>query len=120
MVRLLAIAAVSILFAGSARAGLHYSGDSFTELPSKWSGFLVDHRSLRTAGIEKPKDAQQSPLRETHLAAAAKLEERAKKQPLTADELADLGALFVRLGKPERAVEVLRAASRKHPDHFRI
>ena len=110
--------AVSILFAGPTQAGLHYSGESFAELPSKWSGFLVDHRSLRTAGIERPKDAPQSPLREQYLAVAAKFD--AKRQALSADELADLGALFVRLGKLERAIEVLRAASRKHPDHFRI
>ena len=110
--------AVSILFAGHTQAGLHYSGESFAELPSKWSGFLVDHRSLRTAGIERPQDAPQSPLREQYLAAAAKLD--AKRQALSADELADLGALNIRLGKVERAIEVLRAASRKHPDQFRI
>ena len=110
--------AATLLVTGNAFAGLHYSGESFAELPSKWSGFLVDHRSLRAAGIERPKDAPQSPLRELYLTAAAKLD--AKRQALTADELADLGALFIRLGKLDRTVEVLRAASRKHPDHFRI
>lgn len=103
--------------AAPARAGLHYSGEKFAELPSRWSGFLVDHRSLRAAGIEKPKDAPQSPLRETYLTAAARL---AKAPKPTADEQADLGALYVRLGKGQSALEVLRAASRKHPDHFRI
>ena len=102
--------------ASPARAGLHYSGESFAELPSRWSGFLVDHRSLRAAGVEKPKDAPQSPLRETDLAAVRKLKDIAN----TADELADLGALYLRLGQNERAMEVLRMASRKHPEHFRI
>ena len=112
--------ALLCLFTANAFAGLHYSGESFAELPSKWSGFLVDHRTLRTAGIEKPKDAPQSPLRETYLATTAKLEQLAKKQPLTADELADLGALYVRLNKVQQAVDLLRTGSRKHPDHFRI
>lgn len=117
MLRFLITFSLLLALAGSSRAGLHYSGENFAELPSRWSGFLVDHRSLRAAGIEKPKDAPQSPLRETYLAAAAKL---AKKPQLTADEAADLGALYVRLGKTESALEVLRTASRKHPDHFRI
>jgi hypothetical protein len=106
----------SLLLTGTANAGLHYSGESFAELPSRWSGFLVDHRTLRAAGIEKPKDAPQSPLRETYIAAAAKLKTQAK----TADELADLGALQIRLGQIESALDTLRKASRQHPEHFRI
>lgn len=110
--------AMFLLFvlAAPARAGLYYSGESFAELPSRWSGFLVDHRNLRAAGIEKPKDAPQTPLRETYLNAVAKLKDRAK----SADELADLGALYLRLGKTESAIETLRKASRKYPEHFRI
>jgi tetratricopeptide (TPR) repeat protein len=115
MARLTAILVLA-LAASPVRAGLYYSGESFAELPSKWSGFLVDHRSLRVAGIEKPKDAPQTPLREAYLAAAAKLKDRAK----TADELADLGALDLRLGKVDAALEVLRKASRQFPDHFHI
>lgn len=110
----------ALVTASSARAGLYYSGETVAELPSRWSGFLVDHRSLRAAAVERPKDALPSPLRDGYRAAAAKLEQTAKTRPLTADELADLGALHVRLGKPEKAVEVLRPAARKHPDHFPV
>src|SRR5205823_1779382 len=39
---------------------------------------------------------------------------------LTPDELADLGALYIRLGEVTRALDVLRAAQRTHPNHFRI
>jgi tetratricopeptide (TPR) repeat protein len=39
---------------------------------------------------------------------------------LTADELADLGALYVRLGDPEKAIGLLRPAQRAHPRHFHI
>jgi tetratricopeptide (TPR) repeat protein len=111
---------VALTLVSQAQAGLYYSGESFAPLPSKWSGFLVDHRALRGAGIEKPKGAPQPALREAYLAAAAKLEAAAKTAPLSADELADLGALLVRLNKLPQAVEVLRAAARKHAEHFRI
>lgn len=107
---------VALLLACDARAGLHYSGESFAELPSKWSGFLVDHRSLRAAGVEKPKDAPQTPLREAYLAALRKLKPNAK----TADELADLGALHLRLNQTDAALDVLRKAARQFPEHFRI
>src|ERR671925_568871 len=30
------------------RAGLHYSGEAFADLPSRWGGFLLDQRLLRT------------------------------------------------------------------------
>src|SRR5207253_2787963 len=39
---------------------------------------------------------------------------------LSADEAADLGALYLRLGETARALEVLRAAQRAHPVHFRV
>jgi hypothetical protein len=108
---------VLLLTALPLQAGVHYSGEKFAELPSKWSGFLVDHRALRAAGIEKPKDAPQTPLRELYLSEAAKLE---KKPEPSADDLADLGALYLRLGKTDKTLATLRAASAKHPSHFRI
>ena len=42
-------AALLLLLPSTATAGLHYSGEKFAELPSRMSGFLVDHRSLRAA-----------------------------------------------------------------------
>jgi hypothetical protein len=39
---------------------------------------------------------------------------------LTADQSADLGALYVRLGELNKALEVLRPAQRAHPVHFRL
>jgi tetratricopeptide (TPR) repeat protein len=102
-----------------ARAGLHYSGETFAELPSKWKGFLTDHRALRALGQNRPNDLP-SPLRDEYAAALAKLEQAARQRALTADESADLGALHVRTGNPEKAVEILRPAARAHPEHFRL
>jgi hypothetical protein len=102
-----------------ASAGLYYSGEQFAELPSRSSGFLVDHRALRAAGYQRP-DGLPSPLRDDYLASAERLEKLAKTRALTADESADLGALFVRLGKPEKALNVLAPAARKFPEHFRV
>src|SRR5437868_623061 len=102
------------------RAGLHYSGERFAELPSRWNGFFGDQRTLRRTAVARPDGQPISPLREDYLAAAAKLEQAAKARPLTPDEAADLGALLVRLGQFEKAVAVLRPAARANPDHFHL
>src|SRR5262249_44122048 len=47
-------------------------------------------------------------------------EKAAKTGTLTADELADLGALYVRLGATSKAVPLLRKAQQAHPNHFAI
>jgi tetratricopeptide (TPR) repeat protein len=102
------------------RAGLYYSGETIDALPSQWRGFLLDQRALRNIALKPSATAPASPLRVRYEEAAAKLEKAARARPLPADELADLGALHVRLGDINRAVEVLRAAQREHPHHFRI
>ncbi|HVL12107.1 MAG TPA: DUF3299 domain-containing protein [Gemmata sp.] len=109
-----------LLLPAPALAGLHYSGEQFAELPSRMSGFLVDQRSLRAAAVERPGDLPASLLRDDYLAAAGRLEKLAKTRALTPDETADLGALYVRLGKPDKAVGVLSPAARKNPEHFRL
>src|SRR5437764_7672766 len=106
------------LLAPAARAGLHYSGESFRELPARWQGFLPDHRALRAAAA--PQVAANLPLRDAYADAASKLEATRRSRALSADEAADLGALYVRLGKPEKALDVLRPAARAHPEHFRL
>jgi tetratricopeptide (TPR) repeat protein len=109
-----------LLLPAAGRAGLHYSGETPAELPAQWRGFLLDHRAVRLAGVPPAAGAPLHLLREQYEDAAAKLEGAAKKRAMTADEAADLGALDVRLGRPAKAVEVLRAAVRAHPDHFRL
>lgn len=118
MTRLLALAHVLALVPFAA-GGVHYSADEQNPLPAKWRGFLLDLRAVRLAanpGSAGLKTA--TPLRDSYLAAALKLE--AKKGRLTADEAADLGALHLRLGQPDKAVAVLRPAQRENPDHFRL
>lgn len=117
--RLPAIVAVLLLSTqGMVRAGLHYSAESFADLPSQWRGFLLDQRALRAVAQPPLKGQPASPLRERYLAALAALEARVGS--LSANEQADLGALYLRLGKVERAVQVLRAAQRENPLHYRI
>src|SRR5687768_10548493 len=101
------------LLCTSAVAGLYCPNESFRELPANWRGFLPDHRALRAVAV--PQLA--GPLRDAHADAALKLEATARSRPLSADEAADLGALYVRLGKPQLALGVLRAASQQHPEH---
>ncbi|MGE3804058.1 MAG: DUF3299 domain-containing protein [Gemmataceae bacterium] len=101
-------------------AGLHYSGEEYAELPSQWRGFLLDQRLLRMIALEPGGKIVASPGRKQYDAEAGKLLDAAKTRELTPDELADLGALLIRLGRGEEAVTVLREGQRLHPRHFRI
>jgi tetratricopeptide (TPR) repeat protein len=109
-----------LLLVPGARAGLYYSGETIAELPSQWRGFLLDQRTLRNIALKPAAGAQPGPVRVKYEEAAANLEKFARERKLTADELADLGALYVRLGDAARALEVLRNAQREHPNTFRI
>src|SRR5579871_123512 len=93
------IAILALLAPTPSKAGLYYSGEHYAELPSRFRGFLLDHRSLRSIAIERPRDLPASPLREEFLASSNRLEKLAKTRALTNDEIADLGALYIRLGK---------------------
>src|SRR5260370_41843470 len=85
-------------------AGLYYSGEEIAELPSQWRGFLIDQRQLRSIAV-KPTDAKPAgPARKQYEDEAAKLEKSQKDVKLTADEIADLGALDIRLGEVGNAL----------------
>ena len=116
---LLSISAV-VLLPYAAEAGLYYSGEPLAELPSQWRGFLRDQKTLRAIGVKPVAGKSESPLREVYQAAAAKLEKAASLRKLSADEKADLGALYVRLGEAAKAVNLLRDAQREHSKHFAI
>lgn len=111
-----------LVFAGSADAGVHYSADPGNPLPARWRGFLTDHRALRLLALPPLPDTPRrlSLVHDAYADALARLEGVRRTRPLTADEAADLGAVFLRTGKPEKAVEVLRAAARTHPSHFAL
>src|SRR5438094_2294497 len=100
--KLIAAFMALVLVAPVVRAGLYYSGEQYASLPAQWRGFLLDHRSLRNIAVKPKVESETSPLRTHYRAEAAKLH---AKQKLSPDELADLGALYVRLGDIERAIE---------------
>jgi hypothetical protein len=102
-----------------ARAGLYYSGESFADLPSQWRGFLLDQRTLRTIAFRPAPGARANVSRIRYEADAARLEKMGRGK-LTAGELGDLGAVYIRLGELSKALDVLRDAQRAHPNHFRI
>jgi hypothetical protein len=122
MSNLRTLAAVLVLgsLTTAARAGLYYSGETLAELPSQWRGFLLDQRLLRNIAVKPTAKLPANPARLRYQEEAAKLEKLARKGKLKADQVADLGALYVRLGEPAKAVEVLRAGQRNHPKHFAI
>ncbi len=116
------VLAVALLlsWAIECRAGLYYSGEQVAELPAQWRGFLLDLRMLRSIGIKPTGKLPASPVRKRYQEACERLQKAAGERKLTADEAADLGALYVRLGEAEKAIEVLRNALREHSDHFRL
>lgn len=118
--RCLPVLLMMLVLPPAGRAGLHYAGETPNELPAQWRGFLLDLRALRLASVRPAPEAPLHLLREQYEDAASKLEATAKKQPLSADEAADLGALYIRLGRPAKAVEVLRPAVRAHPNHYKL
>jgi tetratricopeptide (TPR) repeat protein len=104
-------------FAAPLQAGLYYSGEIYSELPSKWRGFLLDQRRLRDIAARPAAGKAAGPLRQHYETEAGKL---ATQRQRNADEAADLGALFVRLGDAARAIDILRTAQRNHPKHFHL
>ena len=118
--RLAALVFAFLFSAGGARAGLYYSGEVIAELPSQWRGFLLDQRTLRNVAVKPAGGTTANPARKSYEEAAEKLERASGGRKLTADELADLGALDLRLGETGKALEVLRKAQREYPNHFRI
>src|SRR5947209_15816673 len=101
-------------------AGLYYSGEQIAELPSQWRGFLIDQRALRNIAAKPTARLADSPMRVRYEEAAARLDKTQRQRALTADESADLGALYLRLGDVAKSVDVLRKAQREFPNHFRI
>jgi hypothetical protein len=116
----LAVLLAVLTITPAARSGLYYSGEQVAELPSQWRGFLLDQRILRNLAVKPSAAIPAGPARQRYQEEAAKLEKDARSKKLNADGLADLGALYVRLGEVGKAVELLRAAQREHPNHFRI
>jgi tetratricopeptide (TPR) repeat protein len=109
-----------LALAGAVQAGLYYSAETQNELPSQWRGFLLDQRMLRNIAVKAAAGAPANAARKQYDDAAAQLEKLGRQRKLTVDEIADLGAIYVRLGEPAKAVELLRAAQRDFPNHFRI
>jgi len=101
-------------------AGVHYSGERMNELPSQWRGFLLDQRMLRSIAVPATAKTPASLTRLEYEKKASQFELDARSRKLSADELADWGAVLIRLGEPGKALAVLRDAQRQHPDHFRI
>lgn len=109
-----------LLFTPHVQAGLYYSGEIINELPARWQGFIQDQRLLRNVARKPTPQLPASTMRKRYQQTVKELQQKAEKEKLTADELADLGALNVRLGNFTEAVSVLRQAARAHPRHFHL
>jgi hypothetical protein len=120
MLRRIAVVAIALFLSASAHAGVYYSGETLAELPSQWRGFLLDQRTLRALAVKPAAGLPASGPRARYVADAERLSKLAGTRKLTADEAADLGAVYIRLGEVSKAIEVLRPAQREHPEHFHL
>ena len=120
MQRITFFLACLVMTPATAWAGLYYSGEPMAELPSRWRGYLLDHQLLRTLAAQPKPGQPENPLRAQYVKHAEKLEKKRQQNKLNANEAADLGALHIRLGRTDKAIEVLEQASRQHPKHFKI
>lgn len=118
--RLSVVPIIVLVVPSLAHAGLYYSGETYNELPAQWRGLLGDLRALRNSAMKPGPNTVLSPMRENYEAEVKRLREAATKRQLTGDEQADLGALLIRLGDLEGALQVLRTAQRSHPRSFAI
>lgn len=108
------------LFCTPAHATIHYSGERYADLPSSWKGFLSDHRALRVLSIPASPKTPPSLLRLEYQAALDRLLAEKKQRQLKAEELADLGALYLRLGRVDAALDILRPAAVQFPNDFAL
>jgi len=116
-----AIALLSaLLLQAPLHAGLYDSGIKWAPLPAQPRGYLIDQRALRMLAVPRRLDAPRSLLQESQENRLTQFAQLAKQRALSADELADYGALLIRFGKLESAVEVLQPAIETHPKHFRL
>lgn len=106
-----------LVLASQVQAGLYCSLEKFADLPAQWRGFLLDQRSLRLAGRTPRPGELASPIRQRYLDLVESLR---KKPHLDPAELADLGAAYVRLGEPEKAIELLQDAVRRERHDYRL
>src|SRR5436190_21231053 len=93
--RLVAALLLGLFIAPVAHAGLYYSAETIADLPSQWRGFLLDQRLLRNIAVKPTDKVPASAERVKYEAALKKLDQAAKERKLSADELADQGALLV-------------------------
>lgn len=102
------------------QATVHYSGEKYAELPSSWKGFLADHRMMRVVSIPASPKTPPSLLRLEYQAAVDRLLTEKNQRSLKPIELADLGALLLRLGQTETAIDILRPAAVQYPHDFAL
>jgi hypothetical protein len=96
----------------TARAGFHLACENPNPFPVQWRGYLLDLRAIRLAA-----GRTRSPLQDVYTNTISRIEKLASP---TADDLAELGGCYLRIGKPAEALGVLRKAARQYPEQFRI
>lgn len=111
---------ILLLLPLTSQAGVYCSQETFAELPAQWRGFLLDQRLLRLAATPPRAGQQPNAVRQRYRAEVELLRKAIGTGTPTADQAADLGAMYLRLGDTTKALEVLVPAQRAAADHFRV
>jgi tetratricopeptide (TPR) repeat protein len=96
----------------SAHAGFYLACENANPLPVQWRGYLIDLRAIRMAA-----GRARSPLQDLYSNTISRIE---KSTSPSADDLAELGGCYTRIGKSAEALGALRKAARQYPENFRI
>ena len=100
-------------------AGIYLKTESWNEMPSQWKGWLLDHRQFLRCQNPVP-GAKPSEMRVRYERLVKELRDKQKAENQTPDDVAELGGLLLRLGKPDEAIGLLQGAQRANPQHFRL
>jgi hypothetical protein len=103
---------VVLAMAPTTPAGIYLACENPNPFPVQWRGYLLDLRAIRLAA-----GTARSPLQDIYSNTITRLEKLASP---TADDLAELGGCYLRLGKNAEALGVLRKAVRQHPGKLRV
>lgn len=116
--RYLGICAGSLLVSSS-YGGIYLKSETWNEMPSQWKGWLLDHRQFLRCQNPVP-GVKPTEMRVRYERLVKELRDKQKAKALTPDEMAELGGLLLRLGKPEEALGLLQGAQRANPQHFKL
>jgi hypothetical protein len=112
-----AVLVVGAGMAGPARAGV-YTTEEFWPLPKRFNEFRQKWADYRAAALPPAKDAPAEAPGVRYRRRVAELEARERRGWLSLDDRINLGAYYIRLQQPQKAIQLLEGSARQ--GHFMV